>query len=65
MANQELVPYPIICPAEGCGVKLCLKDIEEIASVSILEKVGETAVAALRDKCADKFRTCFKIGCEQ
>lgn len=65
MMNQQLVPYPIVCPADGCGIKLCLKDILEIASISDMEKIGQSAVAALLLRCKDKFRPCFKTGCEQ
>lgn len=66
MVNQESVPYPIICPTEGCNTKLCLKDIQEIASVSVIDKISQSAVAALKLKSAEKtFRQCFKNGCEQ
>lgn len=65
MVNQQLVPYPIVCPADGCGIKLCLKDIQEIAPISVMEKIGQSAIGVLLRDNKDKYRTCFKTGCEQ
>lgn len=67
MVNQETVPYPIICPADGCGAKVCLKDIQAIAPASVIEKIAEAAINALLldPKYKDKYQSCFRTGCEQ
>jgi hypothetical protein len=67
MLNQETVPYPIICPAADCGAKVCLKDIQAIAPANVIEKIADTAIYAilLDPKSKDKYRSCFKTGCEQ
>lgn len=67
MVAHETIPYPIVCPADGCNTQVCLKDIQAIAPVSVQEKIGEAAVNALRrdPKFEDKYRSCFKTGCEQ
>ena len=65
MMEQQGIPYPIVCPYDGCQIKVCVKDIEEIAPLNVLEKIGESAVAALLHQNPDKYRPCFKPGCEQ
>ncbi|XP_059353084.1 uncharacterized protein LOC130692190 [Daphnia carinata] len=67
MVTHETIPYPIVCPADGCNTKVCLKDIQTIAPVSVQEKIGEAAVNALRrdPTFKEKYRSCFKTGCEQ
>ena len=65
MIEQQVIPYPIVCPYDGCQIKVCVKDVEEIAPLNVLEKIGESAVAALLQHNPDKYRPCFKPGCEQ
>ena len=63
MMNLQVIPYPIICPV--CQTNVCLKDIYEITSTSVLDKISQSAVAALMQKFPDKYRPCFKAGCDQ
>ena len=65
MMEQQVIPYPIVCPYDECQIKVCVKDIEEIAPLNIVKKIGESAVAALIQQNPDKYRRCFKLSCEQ
>ena len=65
MVDQQITPYPIVCPAEQCGVKLCLKDIQLITPVGTLEKMAEAAVRVFQQNNPNTFQSCFKNGCEQ
>ena len=65
MMEQQVIPYPIVCPYDGCQIKVCVKDIEEIAPLNVVEKIRESAVAALLQRNPDKYQPCFKPGCEQ
>ena len=65
MMDQQVIPYPIVCPYDGCQSKVCIKDIEGIAPLAVVEKIGQSAVGALLQHKSDKYRSCFKTGCEQ
>ena len=63
--DQPMIPFPVTCPAESCGVELPLRDIKDISSDDALEKIRQSAIADLLERNPEQYRECFRPGCYQ